>query len=189
MFFWAFATFLLVVSTPLQADDPVETFVQIQRVNGNQIAILADAANRRGGGMRGGGARGGGGTRGGRAAAGADPRGAGPGRRGRGEPTEPTILTVPLSTKITSATRERRTFEFRVGTELAGGLNHRIFQEMQAPLSARLVSDGTRLIEINVIIPESDINQSATTARGETVVAVRPKRPPTKSRATRGEAK
>jgi len=185
MVFWTFATFLLAVSTTLQADDPVETFVQIQRVNGNQIAILADAANGRGGG----GTRGGGGARGGRAAAGADPRGAGPGRRGRGQTTQPTILTVPLTTKITSATRERRTFEFRVGTELAGGLNHRIFQEMQAPLSARIVSHGTQIAEINVIIPESDINQSATTARGETVVAVRPKRPPTKSRATRGEAK
>ncbi len=188
MVFWAFATFLLVVSTPLQVDDPVETFVQIQRVSGNQIAILADSRNGRGGGMQGGGARGGGG-RGGRAAAGAEPQGAGPGRRGRGQTTQPTILIVPPSTKITSASRERRTFEFRVGTELAGGLNHRIFQEMQAPLSARIVSNGTQITEINVIIPESDINQSATTSRGETVIAVRPKRPPTKSRATRGELK
>jgi hypothetical protein len=91
------------------------------------------------------------------------------------------ILTIPPTTKITSAMRERRTSEFRVGAELAGGLKHRAFQEMQAPLVARIVTEGNRITEINVIIPETDINQSSTTASGQAVIAVRPKRPPMKS--------
>ncbi|QDU38208.1 hypothetical protein Mal4_25330 [Maioricimonas rarisocia] len=85
--------------------------------------------------------------------------------------------------------RERRTFEFRVGTELAGGLRHRVFREMQAGLPARIVTEGNRITEINVIIPETDINQSSATARGEAVIAVRPKRPPTKRPSAAGGVK
>ena len=93
---------------------------------------------------------------------------------------QPTIVTVQAGVKVTSAMRERRTFEFRVGAELAGGLKHRVFREMKAPLSARIVTEGNRMTEINVIIPETDINQSSTTSTGAAVIAVRPKRPPTK---------
>jgi hypothetical protein len=85
--------------------------------------------------------------------------------------------------------RERRTFEFRVGAELAGGLKHRVFQEMKAPLSARIVSEGNQIMEINVIIPETDINQSTATSSGEVIIAVRPKRPPMKRSSVTGEAK
>jgi hypothetical protein len=60
---------------------------------------------------------------------------------------------------------------------------------MQAPLSARIVTEGNRITEINVIIPETDINQSVTTASGEAVIAVRPKRPPTKRPSATGAAK
>ena len=109
-------------------------------------------------------------------------QGVGKGRRGGGAAEQPTIVTIPAAVKITSAMRERRTFEFRVGAELAGGLKHRVFQEMQAPLSARIVTDGNRITEINVIIPETDINQSGTTASGDAVIAVRPKRPPMKKK-------
>jgi hypothetical protein len=165
MRFWTIAALLLALPTLADAD---ETFVSIQRVNGNQIAIVPDAGGA-GGGMRGGG---------GDAAPGQP--GFGRGRRGGANAVQPTIVTVPSGVKITSAMRERRTFEFRVGAELAGGLKHRVFQEMQAPLSARIVTDENRITEINVIIPETDINQSSTTATGEAVIAVRPKRPPTK---------
>jgi len=171
MKFWTLAVFLLALlalPTLLHAD---ETFVKIQQVNGNRIAVVPDAANSEGRAMSGGG---GGGRR---------------GRRGGAEQTQPTILIVSPDTKITSAMRERRTFEFRVGGELAGGLKHRVFQEMKAPLSARIVSDGNQITEINVIISETDINQSASTSSGEAIIAVRPKRPPMKRSSARGEAK
>ncbi|MBX3417085.1 MAG: hypothetical protein KF851_05740 [Pirellulaceae bacterium] len=163
MRFWTSAVLLLAFPGLLYAD---ETFVKIHRVSGNQIAIVPDAANGESGAMRG-----------------------GRGRRGGAAAAQPTILTVSPDAKITSAMRERRTFEFRVGAELAGGLKHRVFQEMQAPLSARIVSDGNRITEINVIISETDINQSTTTASGEAIIAVRPKRPPTKRASTAGKAR
>lgn len=76
--------------------------------------------------------------------------------------------------------RERRTFEFRAGAELAGGLKNRIFQKMTKPLSARIVTMGDRITEVNVITDETDINQSNTNDSGKTVIAIRPKRPPMK---------
>lgn len=158
----------LVCSGLARAD---ETFVTIQRVSGNQIAFVPDAGEA-GRGRRGG--------EGGAAAPGQP--GFGKGRRGGVATVQPTIVTVPAAAKITSAMRERRTFELRVGAELAGGLKHRAFQEMQTPLSARIVTEGNCITEINVIIPETDINQSSTTASGEVVIAVRPKRPPMKKK-------
>lgn len=168
---WTAAAVLLALPTLLHAD---ETFVSIQRVSGNQIAIVPDA---------------GGAGRGMRSDAAPGQSGFGRGRRGGASAAQPTIVTVPAGVKITSAMRERRTFEFRVGAELAGGLKHRVFQEMQAPLIARVVTEGNRITEINVIIPETDINQSSTTATGEAVIAVRPKRPPMKRTSAVGESK
>jgi hypothetical protein len=89
---------------------------------------------------------------------------------------------VPADAKITTAMRERRTSEFRVGGELAGGLQHGIFREMKGPLPARIVTEGNRITEINVITPQIDINQSQTDASGQTVIAIRPKRPPVKKK-------
>jgi hypothetical protein len=152
-----------------------ESFVSIQRVSGNQIAFVPDAGGA-GRGMRGGGA-----------AATPGQQGLAKGRRRGAAADPPTIVTIPAATKITSAMRERRTFEFRVGAELAGGLKHRVFQEMKAPLSARIVSDGNQITEINVIIPETDINQSTATSSGEAIIAVRPKRPPMKRASANGE--
>lgn len=180
MRFWTSAAFLLTLPTLLHAD---ETFVKIHRVSGNQIAVVPDAASGNGGAMRGGmGSRGG-------SATGPGQQSFGRGRRGGAAAAQPTILTVSPSTKITSAMRERRTFEFRVGAELAGGLKHRVFQEMKAPLSARIVSDGNQITEINVIISETDINQSTTTSSGKAIIAVRPKRPPMKRSSTAGAPK
>ncbi len=110
----------------------------------------------------------------------------GRGRRGRmSSAAKQVVVTVPASTKITTAMRERRTFEFRVGAEMAGGLRHQIFREMKEPLLARMVTSGNRITELNVITPQFDINQSQTTASNATVIAVRPKRPPMK-KATAG---
>lgn len=172
---WITAALLLALPTLVHAD---ETFVSIQYISGNQMAVVPEAGGA-GRGMRGG--------VGGDATAGQPAFGRG--RRGGAAAVQPTIINVPAGTKITSALRERRTFEFRVGAELAGGLRHRVFQEMQAPLSARIVTIGNRITEINVIIPETDINQSGTTASGEAVIAVRPRRPPTKRPTATGETK
>lgn len=156
----------ILVTTVFHAADAVqadETFVTIHRVTGNQVAVVkSDAGDGRG-------------MRGGAGAAAAR------GKRG-GVTAQPSMLTVPADVKITSAMRERRTFEFRVGAELAGGLQHRVFRDMQEPLAARIVTDGGRITEINVIIPETEINQSGTDSRGQTVIAVRPKRPPMKKK-------
>lgn len=99
-----------------------------------------------------------------------------------GAANQAATLTVPAEAKITTAMRERRTFEFRVGSELAGGLKHKIFAEMKEPLPARIVTDGKQITEINVITPEIDINQTHTDAGGQTVIAIRPKRPPAKKK-------
>jgi len=137
-----------------------ETFMTIQQVRGNQIEVVKNAGGpaRRGG-------------------------GAAMARRGAGAAAnQSTVLTVPADAKITTAMRERRTSAFRVGGELAGGLHHGIFREMKGPLSARIVTEGNRITEINVITPQIDINQSQTDASGQTVIAVRPKRPPVKKK-------
>lgn len=106
---------------------------------------------------------------------------AGRGPRGRANSSQVVIVTVPTSAKITSAMRERRTFEFRVGAELAGGLKNPLFRNLTEPLSARIVSHGNRITEVNVITAATDINQTNTDRdSGKTVIAVRPKRPPMK---------
>lgn len=143
-----------------------ETFVTIQQVRGNQIAVVKDSGGGGGGAAM-----------------------AGRGRRGGAAANPAVVLTVPADAKITSAMRERRTFEFRVGAELAGGLKHRVFQEIQVPRAARIVTEGDRITEINVIISETDINQSSTTASGEAVIAVRPKRPPTRRLSATGASR
>lgn len=173
---WTTAALILVLSTQTDAD---ETFVSIQRVRRNQITIVPDAG------------RGGRGMRAGRAAGAPGQRRFGSRRRGAagGGSEPPTIVTVPAGAKITSAMRERRTSEFRVGAELAGGLQNRVFQNMQSPLPARIVTDGNRITEINVVIPQTDINQSNTNSAGEAVIAVRPKRPPMKRPSAKGGAK
>jgi hypothetical protein len=136
-----------------------EFFVTIHRVSGNQIAVVrADSGGQGGGEMR-----------------------RGRGRRGSAaQQAETVVMTLANDTKITTAMRERRTSEFRVGAEIAGGLKHSIFTEMQQPLQARIVSDGQRITELNVITTSTDINQSNTGASGQPVIAVRPKRPPMK---------
>ena len=48
--------------------------------------------------------------------------------------TTPQTITaiIPADAKITAAMRERRTFEFRVGIELAGGMRHPVFTECKS---------------------------------------------------------
>ena len=89
-----------------------------------------------------------------------------------------TGVVVPSSAKITSAMRERRTFEFRVGVELAGGLRNPLFRDMKEPLKARIVTERGRVTQVNVITADSDINQSNADESGRSVIAVRPKQPP-----------
>ena len=97
-----------------------------------------------------------------------------------GSATQTRTAIIPSDAKITAAMRERRTFEYRVGIELAGGMRHPVFTRMQKPLSARIVSAGNRITELNVITEDTDVNQRNTTSSGRTVIAIKPKRPPSK---------
>ena len=151
----------LVFMTYANAANAEETFVTIHRVNGNYLLVSVDeAANSEGGMQRRRGSRGG----------------------GRGAATQTVTVAVPPTAKVTTAIRERRTFEFRALGELAGGLRHDIFRKMNGPLPARIVTSNRVVTEVNVITPQADINQSATTATGKSVIAVRPKRPPIKAK-------
>ncbi|MCR9197680.1 MAG: hypothetical protein NXI04_03455 [Planctomycetaceae bacterium] len=89
-------------------------------------------------------------------------------------------MNVPSTAKITTAMRERRTFEFRVMGEIAGGLRNPIFTRMKEPMQARIVTRNNTITEINVITGDTDINQTSTSSSGESIIAVKPKRPPMK---------
>ena len=168
---YAIAILLLTLPDIASAE---ETFVTIQKVNGNRILVVKDDAG--GGGGRGRGMQGGAGGM-------ANGQARGRGRRG-GEATNTNALTVtvPTTAKITSAMRERRTFEFRVLGEIPGGLRSSVFQRMNEPLKARIVTKDNRITEVNVISGDTDINQSATSSSGQTILAVKPKRPPMKKK-------
>lgn len=175
-----------------------ETFVTIHSVSGNRLQVALNAAGARGTTGQGAAAsgpsapdtEGGGGRFSGRGrrrfggGQGAPANGSPAAGRGRGRfgQTSPklTTITVPTTAKITVAMRERRTFEFRVMGELAGGLRHPVFTRMKTPLQARIVTRGNRITEINVVTGDTDINQTATTSDGDNIVAVKPKRPPMK---------
>ncbi len=191
----------LVLAVPAVARSE-ERFITIQKVVGNRIAFVESSAGRgRRGGMQGGGraqiqvdgqvqgdtqaggspgAQRGRGLRGGGFGQGRTMRG-GRGRgRGGGNTVQTLTAIIPADTKITAAMRERRTFEFRVGIELAGGMRHPVFTRMQKPLSARIVTQGNRITELNVITDDTDVNQRNRSSSGKTVIAVKPKRPPSK---------
>ncbi|MEM7475367.1 MAG: hypothetical protein AAF483_10280 [Planctomycetota bacterium] len=166
---WTTAIALAIFSSPVMADGE-ETFVTIHKVIGKQMLVTKDASGVGGGrgrGMRGAGAN-------------AQGRGRGRGFRAGASTANAVTLTVPVPAKITSAMRERRTFEFRVLAELPGGLQHQVFRNMAKPLQARILTKNNAIVEVNVITGETDINQSSATSAGQTVIAVRPKRPPTK---------
>ena len=153
----------------LQAD---ESFISIHAVSGNRIQISPASGGR---GMRGGGQP--------NQDANTNQTGP-PGRRGRGRMqggVQLTSVVIPATTKVTNAMRERRTFEFRVMGEIAGGLRNPIFRQMKQPLQARIVTRNKVITEINVVTGETDINQTAT-SNGQSVIAVKPKRPPMKRR-------
>lgn len=151
-----------------------ETFVSIHKVIGNRMSISKSSTG------FGRGRRGGTSTTAQSEQTGG--RGRGRGRfAGRGASSaQQIVVTVPASAKITSGMRERRTFEFRAGAELSGGLRNRIFKDIKEPLSARIVTKGNVITEVNVITDQTDINQSNTDSSGRKVIAIRPKRPPMK---------
>ncbi|QDT37718.1 hypothetical protein [Stratiformator vulcanicus] len=144
-----------------------ETFVTIHKVSGNRIVVSKEdqSAGRRGGGRFQG-----------------NSDDASRGRRGRGaaQSAPQAVVTIAADVKITGAMRERRTSDFMVLAELPGGLRNSVFRNMKQPLSARVITEGKRILEINVLTPVTDINQSLVDADGEAVIAVRPKRPPMK---------
>lgn len=163
-----------------------ETFVSIHSISSNLIYVEKDSSNGgRGRGMRGTGDANQGKTN---PSAGMERMkssiGDGPGQRRRGMASTSSrlMVRVPTGAKITGAMRERRTFEFRVLGELPGGLRNAVFQNLKVPLKARIVTKDGRVTEINVVTESIDINQAATSTSGETIIAVKPKRPPSKQR-------
>ena len=172
-----------ITSVSVPADD---TFVSIHSISGNLIYVEKESSN----GGRGRGMRSAGTANEGKAnpSGGIEPMkvptGGGPGQRRRGMASTSSLLIVrvPTDAKITAAMRERRTFEFRVLGELSGGLRNAVFQNLKEPLKARIVTKDGRVTEINVVTESIDINQAATSAAGETIIAVKPKRPPIKQR-------
>lgn len=162
-----------------------ERFVTIHQVAGNRLAVVeSPSGNMRGRGMQGDAPQGGDmaqaqGIRGGRMRGGAAGAG-GPRSRAAGNAPQTITVVIPADAKITAAMRERRTNEFRVGIELAGGMRHPVFTEMQRPLAARIVTQGNRITELNVITEDTDPNQRNASSSGQTVIAVKPKRPPSK---------
>ena len=83
-----------------------------------------------------------------------------------------TMTTVPTASDIyvTTATYVRRTADFRIGIPLGGGLKNSAIKTLQPGSLARIVTDGDRIVEMNVVIDDSD---------GTTIVAIPPKRPAT----------
>jgi hypothetical protein len=151
-----------------------ENFVTIQKVSGNRMLVVKDDVG--GGGVRGKGTMGAAKGKGNWPAR-------GPGARdGSAASSKALTVTVPETAKITSAMRERRTFEFRVLGEIPGGLRSEVFQRMNEPLKARIVTENNRITEINVISGNNDINQSSISSSGQPVIAVKPKRPPMKKK-------
>lgn len=167
--------FLFAFSEFVPAD---ETFVTIQKVSGNRMLVVKDESGGVGG--RGRGMQGGTGGM-------ANGQVRGRGRRGgAATASNASTVTVPATARITAAMRERRTFDFRVLGEIPGGLRSQVFERMVEPLKARIVTKDNRITEVNVISGDTDINQSATSSSGQTVLAVKPKRPPMKRRKNNG---
>ena len=162
-----------------------ERFVTIHQVAGNRIAFVeSPSGNMRARGMQDGALQGrdmeqAQGMRGGRMRGGAA-RAGGPRGRAAGTTTQSITVIIPADAKITAAMRERRTNEFRIGIELAGGMRHPVFTKMQKPLAARIVTQGNRISELNVITEDTDPNQRNASSSGQTVIAIKPKRPPSK---------
>ena len=128
-----------------------EEYVSIMRVSGHRITMIPDSASG-GRGMR---------RRGvpssSNAVTGRRGRGRGTGGTAGAQPSPQSItLSVPQGTKITSALREQRTFEFRVGAELAGGLNHEVFRDLQRPLSA-VSSEILAAVSLSALTPRFTI--------------------------------
>lgn len=132
-------------TAPRESHDAGDAFVIITGVNGNAVSFTDDG----GGGGRG---RGFGGGRGGRSAS-------------------ETTLEVAPNARITTATVAPRTREFRVGIELGGGIENDLFNDLDGGRKARIVTDGDRITEINVIVEDTTMAEP---------IAVRPKRPPSK---------
>lgn len=86
-----------------------------------------------------------------------------------------TSMTLPVSPTVlvTTATSARRTGDLLVGIELPGGLSNQQFDAIDRNgLRARIVIDGVDITEINVLVADDD---------AEAPIAVKPKRPTSKT--------
>ena len=94
----------------------------------------------------------------------------GKGAKGKGGKKGGSMTTMPAKSDIyvTTATYVRRTADFRIGIPLGGGLKNSAMKSLQPGALARIVTEGDRIVEMNVVLDDSD---------GTTIVAVPPKRP------------
>ncbi len=97
------------------------------------------------------------------------------GRRGAGGGEEESVrISCGEALAVISGSRERRTGDFLAGPELPGGLNHPLLAGVGKGSSARrarLVLKNREVIEIAILVEDRDL---------EGVIAVRPKRPPSR---------
>jgi hypothetical protein len=135
-------------------------FATLTAVRGNSVTYTRDDAG--GGMMRGGMMRGGMGKG----------KGKGGAMRGGGSETTQKLADKAL---ITSATLARRTLDLLVGIELSGGLSNPAFDAVkQGGARAHLVVKDGQITELNLIIAQEE---------SDAPIAVKPKRPPSKSAA------
>lgn len=94
------------------------------------------------------------------------------GRRGRGR-RGGQRMTLPVASDVqaTTANYRRKTRQFRIGAPLGGGLKNKVIRSLEPRALARIVVVKGQVVEMNVVVDSSDAT---------TVIAIRPKRPPTK---------
>ena len=149
------ATSAASTTTPAAATESGGFFVTLTAVRGNSVSYTRDDAG--GGMMRGGMGKG---------------KGKGGAMRGGGSETTEKLADKAL---ITSATLARRTQDLLVGIELSGGLSNPAFDAVkQGGARAHLVVKDGHITELNLITAQEE---------SDAPIAVKPKRPPSKSAA------
>lgn len=145
-----------------------EMMVTVQRIAGNAVYFVKNDSGTDG--SSSGGMRAGNGRKGGSGSGGGKGRGRGKGRFG-GSSSNATGLYLAPNVRVTHASYSRRTQEFSVGQDIAGGVRNSLIRQVPAGTMARLVSSGTRVIELNIVTDDMTIANQ---------IAVKPKRPPIK---------
>ena len=98
-------------------------------------------------------------------------KGKGKGKGGAKGGAGTVTLPVASDVQVTTAHHTRRTGAFHVGAPVGGGLKNSSVRKLEPGAMARVVTDGKKVIELNIVFNDDD---------GTTVVAVPPKPAPKK---------